>query len=169
MLTDREVAMATQSNLCLCVCLSSCDCVSPTGFTQQDFEETFSTPTPITTPNQLNARVPTREEGPHKGGESPQQLTWTLPNSQARSRGVFLALLTRQGLDWCCSNISDWKPTNKHNLMNEKHKRTEKIYTTRRSCGTKRCSALWPVSNERNTGRARRRRGPQRVRVMAML
>lgn len=35
--------------------------------------------------------------------------TFSLPNSQARSRGVFLALFIRQGLDWCCSNISDWE------------------------------------------------------------
>lgn len=34
--------------------------------------------------------------------------TFSLPNSQARSRGVFFALFIRQGLDWCCSNISDW-------------------------------------------------------------
>ena len=34
-------------------------------------------------------------------------LTLTLPNSQARSRGVFLDLFTRQGFDWCWSNISD--------------------------------------------------------------
>lgn len=33
--------------------------------------------------------------------------TPTLPNSQARSRGVFPALSTMQGLDWCCSSISD--------------------------------------------------------------
>lgn len=34
-------------------------------------------------------------------------LTFNRPNSQARSRGVFFALLMRQGLDWCCSSISD--------------------------------------------------------------
>lgn len=34
--------------------------------------------------------------------------TLSRPNSQARSRGVFLALLTRHGLDWCWRSISDW-------------------------------------------------------------
>lgn len=34
-------------------------------------------------------------------------LTFSLPNSQAKSKGVFLALLIRHGLDWCWSSISD--------------------------------------------------------------
>lgn len=48
-------------------------------------------------------------------------LTLTLPNSQARSRGVFLALFTIQGLDWCCSNISDWNKQSHNNDCNEKY------------------------------------------------
>lgn len=36
------------------------------------------------------------------------KLTLSLPNSQARSSGVFLALLTVQALDWCWRSISDW-------------------------------------------------------------
>lgn len=40
-------------------------------------------------------------------GQSPAALTFSRPNSQARSRGVFFALLMRQGLDWCWSSISD--------------------------------------------------------------
>lgn len=35
------------------------------------------------------------------------RLTPTRPNSQARSRGVLPELSTMQGLDWCCSSISD--------------------------------------------------------------
>jgi len=38
---------------------------------------------------------------------SPGRLTPTRPNSQARSRGVLPELSTMQGLDWCCSSISD--------------------------------------------------------------
>lgn len=34
-------------------------------------------------------------------------LTPTRPNSQARSNGVFPALSTMQGFDWCCRSISD--------------------------------------------------------------
>lgn len=36
-------------------------------------------------------------------------LTFSRPNSQAKSRGVFFALLMRQGLDWCCRSISDYR------------------------------------------------------------
>lgn len=38
---------------------------------------------------------------------APGRLTPTRPNSQARSRGVFPALSTMHGFDWCCSSISD--------------------------------------------------------------
>lgn len=34
-------------------------------------------------------------------------LTPTRPNSQAKSNGVFPALSTMQGFDWCCRSISD--------------------------------------------------------------
>lgn len=37
----------------------------------------------------------------------PTAPTFSRPNSQAKSSGVFFALLMRQGLDWCWSNISD--------------------------------------------------------------
>lgn len=37
-----------------------------------------------------------------------QRLTPTRPNSQARSSGVLPELSTMQGLDWCCSSISDY-------------------------------------------------------------
>lgn len=50
-------------------------------------------------------------------------LTPTLPNSQARSRGVFPALSTIHGLDWCCSNISDCRKEihiSKHTTHEEK-------------------------------------------------
>lgn len=62
-----------------------------------------------------------KSRGPKKWGEgapgedradgvslsSPGRLTPTRPNSQARSRGVLPELSTMQGLDWCCSSISD--------------------------------------------------------------
>lgn len=37
----------------------------------------------------------------------PAAPTFSLPNSQAKSSGVFFALLMRHGLDWCWSSISD--------------------------------------------------------------
>lgn len=42
----------------------------------------------------------------------PTALTFSRPNSQAKSSGVFFALLMRHGLDWCWSSISDCTGSN---------------------------------------------------------
>ena len=64
------------------------------------------------------------------GRRNTHSLTLTLPNSQARSRGVFLVLLIRQGLDWCCSSISDWeKQTDRESTHTHTQRQDQIPYT----------------------------------------
>lgn len=53
------------------------------------------------------SQLQSRRREAASAGQSPAALTFSRPNSHARSRGVFFALLMRHGLDWCWSSISD--------------------------------------------------------------